>query len=292
MNANREAMQPNETIVEVNGVDLFMETFGDPTKPSVLLIMGVAASMLWWEEEFCERLAQGPRFVIRYDQRDTGRSVSYAPGAPGYTTNDLVADAVGLLDVLGLASAHLVGMSMGGMIAQLAALDHPERVASLTLLSTSPGERATGDATPSQPQQESPADEVGPDWSDRAAAIDAMVADARAVAARSRQFDEAAMRDLVTRDVDRTVSMASSMTNHFVALSTVEPWRERLATLAVPTLVMHGTEDPVFPYDDAVALAGEIPGARLIALDATGHELPRAIWDRVATSILRHTDSR
>jgi pimeloyl-ACP methyl ester carboxylesterase len=127
-----------ERMVEVNGVGLCVETFGGDRHPAVLLVMGAAASMLSWENEFCERLASGGRFVIRYDHRDTGRSVTYAPGAPEYTGDDLVADAAGVLDALGVSSAHLVAMSMGGALAQLLALDYPDRVSSLTLISTSP----------------------------------------------------------------------------------------------------------------------------------------------------------
>src|SRR5918997_1219886 len=125
--------------IQTNGVTLAADSFGDPADPAILLIMGGGASMDWWEDEFCERLAAGPRFVIRYDHRDTGESASYEPGSPGYTGRDLVTDAVELLDAFGLASAHVVGLSMGGGIAQAMALDHPGRVASLTLMSTSAG---------------------------------------------------------------------------------------------------------------------------------------------------------
>ena len=125
-------MEPNERIIRAKGVDLCVQTFGDRADPPILLIMGGASSMDWWEDGFCERLMAGSRFVIRYDHRDTGRSVSYEPGAAPYSLRDLAEDAVGLLDALGLESAHLVGMSMGGWIGQLVALDHPDRVASLT----------------------------------------------------------------------------------------------------------------------------------------------------------------
>jgi pimeloyl-ACP methyl ester carboxylesterase len=131
-------MEPNERIIRANGVDLCLQTFGHRANPTILLIMGGASSMDWWEDGFCERLTAGSRFVIRYDHRDTGRSISYEPGAAPYSLRDLAEDAVGLLDALGLESAHLVGMSVGGWIGQLVALDHPDRVASLTLISTSP----------------------------------------------------------------------------------------------------------------------------------------------------------
>lgn len=125
-------------IIEVNGVDLCVDATGDAADPAILLISGMGGSMDWWEEEFCQRLAAGGRFVIRYDHRDTGRSVSYPAGAPGYTGADLAADVVGVLDAFGRRSAHLAGISMGGALAQQVALAHPDRVDSLVLMSTSP----------------------------------------------------------------------------------------------------------------------------------------------------------
>ena len=126
-----------ERMVGANGVELCTEPFGDPADAPILLVMGLGASMLWWEEGFCRMLADGGRFVIRYDHRDTGRSVSYEPGRPDYGGADLVADAAGVLDAYGITAAHVVGVSAGGGNAQLLALDFPERVRSLTLISTS-----------------------------------------------------------------------------------------------------------------------------------------------------------
>src|SRR5687768_14047024 len=124
-------------MIEANGVELCTEPFGDPADPPVLLVMGIGASMLWWEEDFCLLLADGGRFVIRYDHRDTGRSVTYEPGRPEYTGSDLVADAAGVLDAYGIAAAHVVGVSAGGAFAQLLALGFPDRVLSLVLISSS-----------------------------------------------------------------------------------------------------------------------------------------------------------
>jgi pimeloyl-ACP methyl ester carboxylesterase len=277
-------------LVRANAVDLCVGTFGDPGDPPILLIMGSSASMDWWEDEFCERLAAGSRFVIRYDHRDTGQSVSYAPGAPPYTLGDLVADAVGLLDSFGLESAHVVGMSMGGAISQLVALDHPDRITSLTLIATSPARPGPDDpdlpAMSAETRAQFAVDE--PDWSDRAAVTDYLVHLARVSAGRSRPFDESAFRDVAGRAFDRTVSIASSMTNHN-AMDGGERWRERLGELSVPTLIVHGIEDPVLPYGNAMALAHDIPGAELLPLEHTGHELPRAIWDVVVPAILEHT---
>jgi pimeloyl-ACP methyl ester carboxylesterase len=125
-------------MIEANGVELCTEPFGDPADAPILLVMGIGGSMLWWEEGVCRMLADGGRFVIRYDHRDTGRSVTYDPGRPGYTGADLVADAAGVLDASGIPAAHVVGVSAGGAFAQLLGLDFPDRVLSLVLISTSP----------------------------------------------------------------------------------------------------------------------------------------------------------
>jgi pimeloyl-ACP methyl ester carboxylesterase len=288
-------VKSNEMIVPANGADLCVQTFGDRADPPILLIAGAACSMDWWEEGFCERLAAGSRFVVRYDHRDTGRSVSYEPGDPPYSLRDLAEDAVGVLAALGLECAHLVGMSMGGWIGQLVALDHLDRVASLTLISTTPtAEDATDPDLPeiSEELQASFAQEASePDWSDREAVINYIVEGERPLAG-SHPFDEAAMRAIAARVFDRTVNIASSMTNHFILDTGVDRWRERLGELGAPTLVVHGTEDPLFPFGNALALEKEIPGARLLALERVGHEMPpRALWEVVVPAILRHTSS-
>jgi pimeloyl-ACP methyl ester carboxylesterase len=275
------------TMVLANGVELCVQTFGDLASPAILLIGGAASSMDWWEDEFCERLASGPRFVIRYDLRDTGQSVSYEPGAPQYSGADLVADAVGVLDALRVARAHVVGISMGGGITQHLALDHADRVASLTLISTSPG---GPDLPPMSDElrarfEESPPE---PDWSDRQAVVDYIVEGLRPYAGTLR-FDEEEMRALAGTIVDRTVNIASSMKNHWI-LEGGEPVRPRLGEIRAPTLVLHGTEDPLFPYGHAEALAAEIPGARLLPLEGMGHEMPpRPVWDQAVAAILEHT---
>jgi pimeloyl-ACP methyl ester carboxylesterase len=290
MTTERGLRTSQPTMVLAKGVELCVQTFGDPESPAILLIGGAATSMDWWEEEFCERLASGPRFVIRYDLRDTGQSVSYEPGAPQYGGPDLVTDAVGLLDALRLARAHVVGMSMGGGIAQRLALDHADRVASLTLIATSPG---GADLPPMSDELrawfEEPPPE--PDWSDRQAVVDYIVEDLRQHAG-TLPFDEEEMRAFAGRIVDRTVNIASSMKNHYL-LEGDEPVGPRLGELTAPTLVLHGTEDPLFPYGHAEALAAEIPGARLLPLEGMGHELPpRPIWDQVVAAILDHTAER
>ena len=282
-------MKSSERMVEVNGVELCAQTFGSADDPPVLLVMGLSASMLHWEDEFCERLAAGSRFVIRYDHRDTGRSTAYPPGAPGYTGDDLDADAAGLIDALGVSPAHVVGFSAGGGIAQVLALDYPDRVASLTLISTSPG---SGSDLPGMSDElrahfADPLPE--PDWSDRRVVVEYLVEEERVYAARSRLFEEGKRRELAGRIFDRTTDIAASVKNHWLLAGDGQGWRERLGEIRVPTLVIHGTEDPFFQLGHAFALEREIPGARLIRVEQMGHELPRTSWDLVVPAILRHT---
>lgn len=279
-------------MVRVNGVDLCMETFGRADAPAVLLIAGAGASMDWWDTQFCQRLASGGRFVIRYDHRDTGRSISYPPGKPGYTGLDLITDAIGLIDALAGSRAHLVGLSMGGGIAQQIAIQHPDRVATLTLMSTSPigPQDPQDDLPPMAPRLAAifadPAPE--PDWTDRDAVIDYLVEDQRPYAGPDC-FDEVAMRELARRIVDRTISLESSVKNHWL-LTDDHDTPSPLSEVTAPTLVIHGTEDPLFPPGHAVALARRITGAELLLLDGVGHQPPpRSTWDLVVPAILRHT---
>jgi pimeloyl-ACP methyl ester carboxylesterase len=290
-NPSKDGQRPSpQQMVVANAVDLCLQTFGDPASAPVLLISGAGSSMDWWEDEFCERLAQGPRFVVRYDFRDTGQSISYPPGAPGYDGLDLVEDALGLLDALGISRAHLVGISMGGGIAQRLALDHADRVASLTLISTSPIGPVDQDLPPISDELKAtfaePAPE--PDWSDRAAVVDYMVDGLRSYAG-SFPLDEPRLRTLAATIVDRTSNIESSLTNHSL-IESGEPAPGPLGEIRAPALVLHGTEDPLFPYGHAEALARAIPGARLLPLEGVGHEMPpREVWDEVVAAILEHT---
>jgi pimeloyl-ACP methyl ester carboxylesterase len=276
-----------ERTIEANGVELCTESFGDPGDPAVLLVMGVGASMLWWEEGFCRLLAAGGRFVIRYDHRDTGRSVTYEPGRPQYTGADLVADAVGVLDVYRIAAAHVVGVSAGVAFAQLLALGFPDRVRSLTLISTSP-------ATAGERSLPSPTERFNAfvasaevDWSERRSVVDYVVGYQRTLAGGARLFDEAAWRELVRRDVERAHDIAASQNHNLITEGEVPS--APISSIAAPTLVIHGTADPLFPLAHGRALAEEIPGAKLLTLDRAGHGLERGDWERVSQAILAHT---
>lgn len=274
-------------MIEANGVELCTESFGDPADPPILLVMGIGGSMLWWEESFCRMLADGGRFVIRYDHRDTGRSVTYEPGRPEYTGADLVADAAGVLEAYDIAAAHVVGVSAGGAFAQLLALGFPDRVLSLVLISTSP-------ATPGQRGLPSATERYGRflataevDWSDQETVIEYLVDYSRVLAGSERPFDEAAIRKLIRRDVARARNIASSENHGVIAEGEVS--RKPLSSIAAPTLVIHGTADPMFPVEHGQALAAEIPGARLLTLNGAGHGVERADWGTIVRAILGHT---
>jgi len=273
---------------------LCVETIGDRGDPALLLLGAATWSMDWWDDKLCRRLADRGRLVIRYDSRDTGRSTNYPPGAPGYGASDLVADAVAVLDALHVDRAHVVGLSMGGGIAQRLALEHRNRVATLTLISTSPIDPGIVDLPPPTPEIQATLLDASPepDWTDRDSAIDYIVEDNRPYAGPGN-FDEPQLRALAGRVFDRTNDMAASMTNHFVLEhggATTLPLRSRPNDL--PTLVLHGTADPLFPILHGRALADAIPGARLIELHDVGHQLPPPpTWDLVVESLLEHTDT-
>lgn len=280
-------MEASERMFTINGAASCVEVRGDPGDPTVLL---VGSSMLSWPDELCERLLAGRRRVIRYDVRDTGRSQSYPPGQPGYSLADLVDDAVGVLDATGTGRAHVAGMSSGGWIAQLLALDHPERVATLTLVASRPN-------TPGPVDEDLPGHHDAlmkvivstpePDWSDERAVVDRLVLQARTFAGTGA-FDETAARAHAEAEVARTTDVKSAMTN--IAFADHGPrWRQRLGEITAPTLVLHGEDDPFFPIGNGEALAAEIPDARLVRLGNVGHRLPAHAVPIIAAELLAHT---
>jgi pimeloyl-ACP methyl ester carboxylesterase len=284
-----EKMQTTARVIRQDGIEIATEAFGDLEYPPVLLIMGGMASMLWWPDEFCRRLAARGRFVIRYDQRDSGLSTKYPPGRPGYGFDDAVDDAFRLLDGYRIAAAHIAGFSLGGMVGQGAALKHPERVLSLTAISTSPiGVDWSSLPRSGEAWLEHMAADV--DWSDRAEAVAYSVEDARLIAGTAHKFDEAGTRAFVEKDFDRSGGY-SSATNHSVLFKIGKAWQRRLGELRPPLLVIHGTTDPVFPIGHGVALCEAVPGARLLKLRGGGHELHSGHWDRIVEAIAEHTSS-
>jgi pimeloyl-ACP methyl ester carboxylesterase len=276
------------TTVNANGVALGIETFGDEDAPLVLLAGG--PTMLSWPDALCDRLAAGGRRVVRYDLRDSGASTTGNLEAPAYNLRDLAADAAALVDALGERPAHLGGIGVGGMVAQVAALDHPAAFSALTLIGTRAV--APGPVDDDLPDHDSATMQRAfalpmPDWSDRQA-----VAEFAAASAEVLGDDPVAASAVAARIWDRTpstappIQMANQMGMVFSRLDCTPRWRERLPELSLPTLVVHGRRDPFFPVGNGEAIAREVPGARLLVLEEAATALPEAAAGEVAEAML------
>jgi pimeloyl-ACP methyl ester carboxylesterase len=276
------------TTVDANGVAIGIESFGDDDAPLVLLAGGT--TMLSWPDALCERVAAGGRRVVRYDLRDSGESTTTDPEAPAYTLRDLAADAAALVDALAGAPAHLAGIGVGGMVAQVAVLDHPDAVSALTLVGTR--SVAPGPVDDDLPDHDEAV--MGrlfaapmPDWTDRRA-----VADFAAAGAEILGDDPVTAATAAARIWDRTpstappIQLANQLGTVFATLDCRPRWRERLPDVRVPTLVVHGRHDPFFPVGNGEAIAREIPGARLLVLEDAGTAIPAAATDQVAAAML------
>lgn len=280
-------MMMESRIVRHGDVELYSESFGNPGDPAVLLIMGAQASLVWWEEAFCAKLADAGRFVIRYDNRDTGRSSGYEPGNPAYTFEDMADDVVHILDAYDIGRAHIVGISMGGMLTQIIALRHPGRVRSITLLASS---NFAPDLPPMEEKVMAFFAQAGDiDWADGKAVEEFSFGKWRMLAGSAHPFDEARVRELAAEEVERSADMARII-NHGL-LSGGESYLARTAEIGVPTLVIHGTEDPIIPLPHGERLAAAIPGATLMRLPGTGHEVHPNDWETILGAIVRHTGS-
>jgi pimeloyl-ACP methyl ester carboxylesterase len=277
-------------------IDLCYERFGDPADPPVLLIMGANAQMIGWHEGFCQELVDRGLHVIRFDNRDAGRSTHFHGGSPeavmaalegdfsgaAYTLDAMVGDTLGLLDALGMDSAHFVGASMGGFIAQLTAIAHPERVRSLTSMMSSTGNRAVGQADMAvfaemrpQPNGER---QSYVDWYLRALPVfgsPAFPQDEKEVAERAGLYFD--------RGYD-----PQAMMRHGVASVAAGDLTPRLRNLTTPTLVIHGNADRMCDVSGGRATAEAIPGAELVIIDGMGHSVPKQLWSELATLISDH----
>jgi pimeloyl-ACP methyl ester carboxylesterase len=270
------------------GVTLGVEHFGDAAAPLVLLAGGV--TMLSWPDVLCEALARGGRHVVRYDLRDSGASTTVDPEAPAYTLRDLAADAAALARGLDDRPAHLAGIGVGGMVAQVAALDYPNAFSALTLAGTRPV--APGPVDDDLPDHDEAVmkrafDLPKPDWSDRAS-----VGEFAAASATVFGDDPGAARTTAERIFDRTpgasdsVKLANQLGLVFASLDCAPRWRERLPELDLPTLVVHGRRNRFFPVGNGEALAREISGARLLVLEQAATAIPAASADEVAAAML------
>lgn len=277
-------------MIDVGGPVLAADVFGNPRDPAVLLVMGAMASGVWWPEGLCRGLSDRGFFVIRYDHRDTGRSSSNPPGQLRYTVDDLANDTLRLLDGLGVLTAHIVGMSLGGYLGQIVSLLHPERVLSLTLIAS----ERVGPQPPGLPGMdpsilEYHAKAATLDWTNRQAVIDYQVGAWRLLSGSAHPFDEALICTMAAEDFDTTPNPLAAF-NH-AQLSDVQVHLPPLETLRIPTLIIHGTEDPVLPYAHALSLHEAIPHAKLVSLQGTGHELHPSDWQTIINEIAAHAQS-
>lgn len=288
--------------VETNGVELAFEVFGSPADPAILLVAGLGTQMIRWTVPFCRTLAARGYQVIRFDNRDAGGSTHFShvaapdfgalaaalmagrtPAVP-YTLQDMAADAVGLLDALSIDRAHVVGRSMGGMIAQVMACEHPERVATLTSIMSTTGNPRLPPPTPdAMAMMTSPAPDP---VSDPAGHLTHGLAFARRIAGRRYPFDEAATRRLLIEEARRAQDR-SGFGRQIAAIAVGGDRRSRLATVSAPTLVIHGSDDPLFPPACGEDTAASIPAAEFMLMAGVGHDLPAELYDAVIAAIDR-----
>jgi pimeloyl-ACP methyl ester carboxylesterase len=284
------------TTAHVNGIDLAYETFGDASHPTALLIMGLGAQMTAWDDEFCDLLVDRGFHVVRFDNRDVGEStwlddpsfdaqatvlglLSGLEVTVPYLLSDMAADTVGLLDHLGLDAVHVIGASMGGMIAQTVAIEHPERVLSLTSIMSTTGEPAVG-----EPDPEVGAALLVPRPTEREASIEHAIEVVRLIASPDH-FDPVRTRKLVERDVDRGVNPVG-VARQLVAILASGSRAEALERLDLPALVVHGRQDRLVSFSGGQRTAALIAGADFLAIDDMAHDLPPAHWDRIADAIV------
>jgi pimeloyl-ACP methyl ester carboxylesterase len=283
----------------VGDLDLAYETFGNAGDPPVLLVMGLATQMIGWPDDFCAGLADRGHFVVRFDNRDTGLSTHLdSAGAADvlavlggdstsvpYALADLADDTVGLLDALGLDDVHVVGASMGGMIAQLVAVRHPARVRSLTSIMST-----TGDPSVGGPSDAALAVLLAPPAGDRENAVQRVVDTYRVIGSPGFEFDESSVRDRAGLSFDRAYDPAG-VTRQLGAILTTPDRTRDLKAVSVPTLVIHGSEDALVNVSGGRATAAAVPGAELVVVDGMGHDLPREVWpeltDRICALIER-----
>ena len=273
-----------EKIIRFNDVHICAESFGEINNPTILLIMGATASMIYWEEEFCKSLSNQGFHIIRYDNRDVGKSITYEYGHPEYTFEDLADDAIQVLDAYKVDKAHIVGMSMGGIITQIIALKHPSRVLTISLIMTS-------NFDSSLPQKDSKVTEALSElkirnWQDKDEVVECFIKKSKVLIGSKHIFDEEKIRRLNEEEFDRAINL-QSMENHGL----IKGWGSYLSRtneINAPTLVIHGTEDTIIPYEHGIHLSEVIPNAVLVTLEGTGHELHHNDWDEIINAISKH----
>ncbi|HET9780959.1 MAG TPA: alpha/beta fold hydrolase [Candidatus Dormibacteraeota bacterium] len=261
-----------------NGIEIEYETFGDRSAAPLLLIGGLGTQLISWEEDFCRLLVEHGFFVIRFDNRDAGRSTWMSRDAV-YTLDDMAEDAVGLLDALDISAAHIAGASMGGFIAQLVALNHPDRVLTLTSMISGPN-----GADQVQPTAEGLAVLMAPAPDAREERIALGLSSKKALLGPADPFDPEYERAKVAAAVDRAYHPAGFM-RQLQAIAAAPGRLQRLRELRIPTLVVHGDADILVPVDNGRRVAAAIPGARMLEIAGMGHDIPRRVWSQVVDAI-------
>jgi pimeloyl-ACP methyl ester carboxylesterase len=276
-----------------SGIDIAYERLGDSGAPPVVLVMGLGSQMVAWPDGFCAALVAERLQVIRFDNRDVGLSTHFhdAPtpdvmaalqgntSSAAYTVSDMAGDCVGLLDALELDSAHIVGASMGGMIAQMVAIEYPDRVRSLTSIMSTTGDLAVGQGRP-----EALAALLSPPATTREQAVDRTIAIFRVIGSPGFEHDEAEMRHRATVSFDRA-NDPLGVARQTVAVIASGDRTEALRAVGVPTLVLHGAADPLVDVSGARATAEAVPDAELVIFDGMGHDLPRELWPQMTARI-------
>jgi pimeloyl-ACP methyl ester carboxylesterase len=282
-----------ERVARVGAIEIAYETFGDPADPAMLLVMGLGAQMLVWDAELCELLAARGFEVVRFDNRDVGHSTKIEGGpAPdigaalrgdtssaSYALEDMGDDAVRLLDHLEVRKAHVVGASMGGMIAQAIAIRHPERVLSLVSIMSTTGDRRVG-----RPKDEVLPLVLTPAPPDRDDYLEFRLQVARTIGSPDFPTDEATLRRRIGETYDRAYYPAG-FARQYLAILAAQDRSPALAGLDAPTLVIHGREDPLVQVSGGEATAAAVPGAELLVIPGMGHDLPRALWPTFVDAI-------
>lgn len=282
-------MQAREKIVTTGDVNLATEARGTPANGTILLVMGATASMAWWPEALVERLAAGGFQVIRYDHRDTGRSTTNPPGAAAYDVDDLADDLFAVLDAYGVQQAHLVGLSLGGYLAQINALRQPDRVLSLTLIAAEPfGHAYEGEGMPEDFMAHFGTME-SVDWSDNEAVAAFLLRIAELSSGDPAVFEVEAARARIATELSRSKSMKSAF-NHAMMAGVID-LQKTAADIGQKVLLIHGADDPLISVNAARQAAEMISDAELVVLDGTGHELLSKDMPLVSERILAHCRS-
>ncbi|MFW9829371.1 MAG: alpha/beta fold hydrolase [Candidatus Thorarchaeota archaeon] len=288
--------------VKANNIEIEYDTLGDPSSRPLLLIMGLGAQMIRWEEELCEKFVERGFYVIRFDNRDIGLSTKFdEAGEPDimklymqltkgekiesvYTLNDMADDAVGLLTAINIEKAHICGVSMGGMIAQTIAYRHPSRVFSLTSIMSS-----TGNPDLPRPKPEAIKVLIQPPPTGREEIIEHGVNNLRIIHGNGFPFDEEKARKYVTAAYERS-NYRPGYSRQIAAILATGNRKQALSSITAPTLVIHGTEDPLMPPEGGKDTAEAIPGSKLLIIEGMGHSLPPEVWSRVLDAISENAE--